>query len=117
MLQPAKRKLTIYKGATFEKVWTWKPGGVPMDFTGCSARMQIRPDYDSSTILLELTTENGGITLGPDGEIRLWVGATQTALIDWDGGVYDLEIQYPAGPDHADRLLQGSVSVSGEVTR
>ena len=116
MLQPAKRNLVINKGAMFDKVWTWKPGGVPMDFTGCTARMQVRPEYDSPTVLLDLTTENGGITLGPDGEIRLWVGATQTATINWEGGVYDLEIQYAAGPDHVDRLLQGSVAVSDEVT-
>lgn len=116
MLQPAKRNLVIYKGAMFDKVWTWSPGGVPMDFTGCKARMQVRPEYDSPTILLDLTTENGGITLGPDGKIQLWVGATQTALIEWESGVYDLEIEYAAGPDHVDRLLQGSISVSAEVT-
>ena len=116
MTLPIKRKLTILQGATFRKRWTWRPGGVPMDFTGCTARMQVRPEYDSPTVLLDLTTENGGITLGPDGEIRLWVGATQTATINWEGGVYDLEIQYAAGPDHVDRLLQGSVAVSDEVT-
>ena len=37
MTLPIKRKLTILQGATFRKRWTWKPGGVPMDFTGCKA--------------------------------------------------------------------------------
>ena len=61
---PVKRKLRITQGATFNAGWTWKPGGVPADFTGCRARMQVRPDIDSPAVLLELTTENGGIVLG-----------------------------------------------------
>ena len=32
-------------------------------------------------------------------------------------GVFDLEIQYAAGPDEVDRLIYGTVTVSREVTR
>ena len=116
MFEPIKRKLRIIKGATFDPGWTWKPGGVPMDFTGCSARMQVRSDY-GEPILLELTTESGGIVLGgPAGTIDLWIGATDTAAITWTEGVFDIEVQYAAGPDHVDRLIQGSITVSPEVT-
>lgn len=115
---PIKRKLTILRGATFRKHWTWKPGGVPMDFTGCKARMQVRAKIDSADVLLELTTENGGIVLGAKpGAIDLYLGATVTAAIAWESGVFDLEIQYAAGPDEVDRLIYGSVIVSREVTR
>ena len=67
MTTPAKLKLTIYQGATFRKRLTWKgplPAQTPIDLTGCTARMQVRPEVESSTVLLELTTANGGITLG-----------------------------------------------------
>lgn len=118
MTLPIKRKLTILQGATFRKRWTWKPGGVPMDFTGCKARMQVRAEIGSTVVLLELTTENGGIVLGAEpGTIDLYIPATQTAAISWEGGVFDLEIQYASGPDDVDRLISGSVSVSREVTR
>lgn len=50
MTLPIKRKLTILQGATFRKRWTWKPGGVPMDFTGCKARMQVRAEIDSTVV-------------------------------------------------------------------
>lgn len=115
---PVKRKLTILQGATFRKRWTWKPGGLPMDFTGCKARLQVRAKIDSADVLLELTTENGGIVLGAEpGTIDLYISATDTALITWNSGVFDLEIEYAAGPDEVDRLIYGSVVVSREVTR
>lgn len=117
---PVKRKLTINQGATFRAAWVWKPGGVPMDFTGCTARMQVRAERESPEVLLELTTENGGITLGAvPGEIALYLGATSTAsgVLDWESGVYDLEIQHPAGPEEVTRFAEGAVVVRPEVTR
>ena len=118
MTLPIKRKLTILQGSTFRKRWTWKPGGVPMDFTGCKARMQVRAEIDSTAVLLELTTENGGIVLGAEpGAIDLYIKATDTAVITWESGVFDLEVQYAAGPDEVDRLIYGTVTVSREVTR
>lgn len=117
---PVKRKLTINQGATFRAAWVWKPGGVPMDFTGCTARMQVRAERESPGVLLELTTENGGITLGAvPGEIALYLGATSTAsgVLDWESGVYDLEIQHPAGPEEVTRFAEGAVVVRPEVTR
>jgi hypothetical protein len=83
MTLPIKRKLTILQGATFRKRWTWKPGGVPMDFTGCKARMQVRAEIDGTVVLLELTTENGGIVLGAEpGAIDLYISATDTTIVN-----------------------------------
>lgn len=121
MTKPAKLKFTIYQGATFRKRLRWsdKATGTPIDLTGCTARMQVRAETGSSTVLLELTTENGGITLGGTaGTIDLYVGATATAALGWEGGVFDLEIIHPGAlPDDVTRLAQGTVSVSPEVTR
>ena len=121
MTKPAKLKFTIYQGATFRKrlTWTNKATGTPLDLTGCKARMQVRAEVESTEVLLELTTENGGITLGgAAGTIDLYVGATATAAINWEGGVFDLEIIHPGAlPDDVTRIVQGTVSVSPEVTR
>lgn len=118
MTKPAKLKLTIYQGATFRKRLTWKAGtpAVPVDLTGCTARMQVREEVDSASALLTLTTENDRITLGGTaGTIELYVSDEDTADITWEGGVWDLEIVHPGG--EVTRLAQGSVSVSPEVTR
>lgn len=98
MTTPAKLKLTIYQGATFRKRlrWTDKATGAPIDLTGCTARMQVRAEVDSPTVQLNLTTENGGITLGgTSGTVDLLSAETDTAAMQWDGGVWDLEIVHP----------------------
>lgn len=117
MTTPAKLKFTIYQGATFRKRLTWKaPSGTPIDLTGCTARMQVRSEVESAVVLLNLTTENGGIALGGvSGEVDLYVSPADTSAINWDGGVFDLEIIHPGG--EVTRLAQGSISVSPEVTR
>ncbi len=117
MTTPAKLKLTIYQGATFRKRLVWKsPSGTPIDLTGCTARMQVRAEVESAVVLLNLTTENGGITLGgATGVIELLSAPTETATMEWDGGVWDLEVAHPNGD--VTRLAQGSISVSPEVTR
>lgn len=119
MTSPAKLKFTIYQGATFRKRLTWKgplPAQTPIDLTGCTARMQVRPEVESPTVLLELTTANGGITLGGvAGTIELFVSDDASTLFTWTAGVWDLEIEFPGGDVR--RLAQGSISVSPEVTR
>lgn len=116
MTIPAKRNWKIFQGATFRKLQRWRAGGFAVDFTGCTARMQVRSEVESPTVLLELTTENGGITLGGiDGTVALYVSATETAAIGWESGVFDMEIEWPGGD--VSRIVQGSISVSPEVTR
>lgn len=115
-----KVPLKFEQGATFNEPYTWKAGppkgAVPVDLTGCTARAQVRPEISSPIVLLELTTENGGIELGGiTGTIRLRVSAATTAAFDWDAGEYDLEIVFPDGT--VVRRMAGSVSVSPEVTR
>jgi hypothetical protein len=117
MTKPANLKLQIYQGATFRKRLRWlNPGQTPIDLTGCTARMQVREEVESTAVLLELTTENGRIVLGGTaGTVEMLVDADTTAAITWDGGAWDLEIVHPAG--EVTRLAQGSLCVSPEVTR
>ena len=119
MTTPAKLKFTIYQGATFRKRLTWKgplPAQTPIDLTGCAARMQVRAEVESPTVLLSLTTENGGLTLGgAAGTVDLYVSDEDAGAITWDAGVWDLEIVHPSG--EVTRLAQGSIAVSPEVTR
>lgn len=85
----------------------------PVDLTGAAARMQIREQIDGA-VLLELTTENGGLAISAPGTITRTLSATQTAALAWTEAVYDLEVQYPDGT--VQRYLQGAVTVSREVT-
>jgi len=108
--------ITCDQGATFSRVITWKnSNGTPIDLTNYTARLQVRANYPSSTVLLNLTTENGGITLGGAlGTITLAATATTTAAIAADEYVYDLEL---ITASTVTRLVEGSFIVTPEVTR
>lgn len=90
----------------------------PYDLSGYSARMQVRRTIDSSTFLLNLTTENGALVLNPNGTsnnvIYIDVSASVTASVE-NSGVYDIELVGPDGT--VSRILQGNFNLSREVTR
>lgn len=85
----------------------------PVDLTGTTARMQIRPQI-GGPVLLELNTENGGLAITGPGTIERTISAADTAALTWTEGVYDLEVEYADGT--VQRYLQGAVTVSREVT-
>ncbi len=85
----------------------------PVDLTGAKARMQIRAGLGGA-LLLELTTETGGLAIAGPGTLTRTMSAAQTAALTWTDGVYDLEVEYADGT--VQRYLQGAVTVSREVT-
>jgi len=114
----AKLKLPpIEKGATYRHRLVWKgANGMPIDLTGCTAKMQVREEATSDTVLIELSTENGRITITPAaGQFDLYITDEDTDDLSLDGGVYDLEVYHPNGD--VTRLCQGIWSFSDEVTR
>lgn len=112
-----RHDILIEQGSTFSFVATWEdPDGDPIDVTGCAARMQVRPWQESETVLLSLTTANGGITLGgAAGTVTVYASDEATAALPPGYAVYDIEIETAAGA--VTRLLQGAVDISPEVTR
>lgn len=109
--------ITIEQGATFSLVFTWRDSaGSLVNVTGYSARMQVRKSPSSPTVLLDLSTTGGGITLGgTNGTITLSASAATTAALSPSPAVYDLEMVSPGGV--VTRLLAGKVNILPEVTR
>lgn len=115
-----KVPLKLDQGATYDNFWIWKTGPkgaeVPVDLVGCEARAQIRPELESATVLLELTTVNGRIVLGEEpGKIRIVITDEDTAALTFDSAVYDLYIDFPNGTSV--RRMAGAVSLTKAVTR
>jgi hypothetical protein len=106
---------TIDQGATFSRNIVVKNYDDSLyDLTGHTARMQIRREIESTTVMLELTTENGRITLGGDeGTIQLLISAADTSTLD-RSGVYDLEL---VEGEIVKRLIRGNINLNLEVTR
>lgn len=88
---------------------------VPYDLTNHTARMQVRRTIESTTYIIELTTENGRISLDETGGvITLSISAEDTSALT-SSGVYDLEIIDSNGT--VSRVIQGTFTLSQEVTR
>ena len=107
--------LTVEQGTTFSQTLTWKIDNVLVNLTGYTARMQAREDVTSSDTILSLT-QASGITLGgAAGTIVIALNAASTAALVAGNYVYDLELVSGAGV--VTRLVQGTFTVSAEVTR
>lgn len=116
-MKPGNLPLRIEAGATYRKVMQYLPGGAPMDFTGYTARLQMVGSAAPDTLLMELTTENGGITLDSEGNITLFMPPADTfelyALIANQTCSYEFEIIQ--SPTEVIRLLRGGVTVNREL--
>lgn len=117
-----KINLKIEQGATYRKPFKWSTGSPPqpVNLTGWTARMQIRPQIESDEVLVSLTTENGGITISDPttGVINLYLSAVATAAFginDFAEAVYDIEMIAPNSD--VIRIIYGNVGLSPEVTR
>lgn len=109
--------MVIDQGATLSRTVTWKDSAkTPINLTGYSARMQVRPETASTIVIIELTTANGRIALGGAlGTVTMTVSAADTSALVPGRYVYDLELVSGAGV--VSRLIMGNFVVRGEVTR
>jgi len=88
----------------------------PKTLTGWIARMDIREDIDDATPLVALTSAGGDIVINTTtAEIQITITATVTAALDFEEGVYDLELEDSSG--NVTRLTEGVVTFIKEVTR
>ena len=101
---------------------TYTSGGVleynePIDLSTYTARMQIREKLDSSTIIYELTTANGGIVLNStDYTINLNIPATITETFTFKKAVYSMEL-VNTNNDSVITFAQGNITLYNEITR
>lgn len=144
MTTPARYTFDIYQGATFSESLDrvtypypvrWECGrlvkecgtpapesdATPEDYAGCTARMQLRREVNSPDVILELTTENGGIEL--DGKtLRILMTAEQTEAFEygcsrgaWESCIGQVEVVRPTG--EVERQYELSFVLHPEGTR
>lgn len=122
----------IEQGATLEKTIQYTDSeGNPVDLTGYSARMQFRDAPKGTTLYASLSTsltaDGSGITFTPEiedvvqpitsGSIGIVMSAASSSLLSFDQAYYDLElVTNEGGVEVVQRLLQGKVKLSKEVT-
>lgn len=103
--------IKIDQGSDFSIQLTVKEDGSVKDLAGFSARAQMRPTIDSSTLTATFTCT---ITDSDNGILTMTLPYTTTDDISVGQYYYDLEL-YTGSTSQ--RLIQGTATVSGEVTR
>ena len=118
--------ITLQQGATFNfPLYIYdlvNEEEIPTVIAGWTAHMQARQTPNDPITLFDLSTVNGGITIitSPDGiqpsQINASIPVATTAgfTAPWKGR-YDMKIFLPSG--EIDRIIQGSIIVSPEVTQ
>ena len=111
--------LTIYQGATFRKVLTFKtPDGIPIDQTGKTFRGKARKLVtDTSEAFSFSFTIRDQIT--NTGEVEMELSATASSAVSVTEFntkfLYDVEVEDSGGD--VTRILQGSIVFVAEITK
>ena len=101
-------------GANLTRQLVWKDGnGALVNLTGYTAKVQVKEEA-GGTLLLELSTVNGRITLGGVlGTINLSVDAEDTRITP---GRYQYALEMTNAGGVVTRLVEGAFVVMAEVT-
>lgn len=110
--------ITIKQGTSF-----WWPvyymadrDDTPLDITGYTAKMVIAETSDADEALIELTTENGYISVdGPAGLLLINIPPAVTAEFPapWNG-FYQLTVTSPTGAVST-RIIEGPVAITPKI--
>jgi len=117
----------IEQGSTLNLELQYKDSsGNPIDLSSYGGRMQIRPTQPSSTVYITLSSSlqadgtglnfsgSNNSTPPTSGSIGIYISAISSSLLDFDTGLYDLEIH---SGSIVTRILEGQVKLSKEITR
>jgi len=112
---PGKYNFICPQGSTFSKQLTWTVDDEPVNLDTYTARMQVREKHSSKIAIVDINTENGGISLGGNqGTISLYISDEETENIVAKDYVYDLEM---ISASEVTRIVEGKFIVTPEVTR
>lgn len=132
-MTPGRVNFVCPQGSTFSPTVTYKienpnydpnleeneitnPRTNPVNLTGYSSKLQVRETHYSTNTIVDLSTINGGITLGGSaGTIDLLISASASSLLQPGTFVYDLELESSNGT--ISRIIEGSFVITPEVTR
>jgi hypothetical protein len=88
---------------------------VPKNLTDWIARMDVRDSLDDAIPLVSLVSPTDIVIDVATAQIEITISAAVTAALDFDEGVYDLELEDATGD--VTRLIEGEVAFTKEVTR
>lgn len=117
MSAPSTTDILVYKGGDFNlRFQPENASGLPVDLRGSTGEMHVRASSSDPTLLLNLTTANGGLSIDPNQQtLGIRIAAAQTLLLNFTNAVYDLFLTAPNGT--VTPLIHGAFNTVSPVTR
>ncbi len=100
----------VKKNQTFRRSFLLTENGEPYGLTGVDVRMQVRDRPGGNTLYLDLTEQNGGVTVTAN---RIDLFADFTAVATFTGH-FDILLIYPSGDRF--QLASGTFVLTDGVT-
>jgi hypothetical protein len=111
----AKYNLVCEQATTFNFVFSINNNNTPLNLTGYTGVMTVRPFVGAATTTVVASTANGRMTLGGiAGTVTVLIDATTTGAIGSGRYVYDLVL---TSGTTVTRYLEGKFIVTGAVTQ
>ena len=118
-----KYSFIIEQGSTvnFSIVYT-DSNGVPIDLQDYNSKMQIRPYPGSPNIIATLSSslnlDGTGLNMSNavSGAIGIYIASCTSSQFNFDEASYDLDIISGSNCPYVNRILEGKVKLSKEVT-
>jgi hypothetical protein len=100
----------------FSVQYTQEDETMPIDLTGCTAKMQVRDTKGGKQLLATLTTpHSSGISInGPTGTLTVTIPASATNKFIYPKSAYDIVVTDTNG--NKIRLLEGFLTLNRSVT-
>ena len=105
--------LVIDQGSDFALDLVIKQGGTALNLANYSGRAQLRTSVDASSASASFTVT---VTNAANGALKMQLPAATSSGISAGEYVYDLEI-FTSGDSVVKRIIQGSATITPEVTR
>jgi hypothetical protein len=111
----AKYNLVCEQATTFNFLFTINNNNTPLNLTGYTGVMTVRPFVGATTTTVVASTANGRMTLGGiAGSVTVLIDATTTGAIG--AGRYAFDLVLTSGTT-VTRYLEGKFIVTGAVTQ
>lgn len=112
-LRPAQYNVKIWRNDSWAQTFALLADTTPIDLSGSTILIQVRPTPSSSVVALELTTDDSSIGIGGVDNNQI----TLNKIVDIAAGtyVYDMNVTFPSG--EVKTYLWGNFIVSEDISK
>ncbi len=112
-LRPAQYNVKIWRNDSWAQTFALLADTTPIDLSGSTILIQVRPTPSSSVVALELTTDDSSIGIGGVDSNQI----TLNKIVDIAAGtyVYDMNVTFPSG--EVKTYLWGNFIVSEDISK